>query len=56
MDMLTLLTGDEIFGHGWLREFFVFNKFGINCLIALMEVFAFSSIKRADVGFIRMHG
>lgn len=47
--LLTSCTVDEIFGHGWLVRFFVLNKYAVNSIIALFEIFFFSSIKRADV-------
>jgi hypothetical protein len=43
------VPGGEIFGHGWYKEFFVFNKFAVSSIIALIEVFFFSSIRRMTV-------
>jgi hypothetical protein len=40
---------DNLFGHGWFKPFMVFNKYGVNCLAALIEVFVLSSVKRQEV-------
>ena len=42
------IPGNQTFGHGWLREFYVTSKFGVNSFVALIEIIFFSSIKRAD--------
>ncbi|CAG8980714.1 hypothetical protein HYALB_00012120 [Hymenoscyphus albidus] len=52
----TQVPADEVFGHGWLVKFFVFNKFAVNSAIALIEVFFFSSIKRADSVWAHIFG
>lgn len=42
--------GDRVF-HDKLTTFFVFSKYGFNSVLALIELFILSSIKRSDVGF-----
>jgi hypothetical protein len=39
----------DIFKHGWLKAFTVMTVFGANSLIALIEVFFLSSIRRQNV-------
>ncbi|KAH8652690.1 hypothetical protein BGZ60DRAFT_436275 [Tricladium varicosporioides] len=52
----TTIPADQIFGHGKLGEFFIMNKFGVSSFIALVEIFAFSSIKRADAIWSHIFG
>lgn len=40
---------DDVFGHGWFRDFLIVNAFGINSLVALVEVLCLSSIRRPEV-------
>jgi hypothetical protein len=40
---------DDVFGHGWFRAFLIINAFGVNSLIALIEVLSLSSIRRQEV-------
>lgn len=44
-----ILPADQIFNHGWFRVFYVFNKFGFNSFIALVETLFFSSVRRPNV-------
>lgn len=41
---------EDLFGQGLFKPFVILNKFGINSLIALIEILALSSIKRQEVG------
>ncbi|KAF4626493.1 hypothetical protein G7Y89_g11665 [Cudoniella acicularis] len=52
----TTIPADQIFGHGWFQVFFVFNKFCINSIIALVEIFFFSSIKRPETIWTHIFG
>jgi len=36
----------EIFKHGWIKGFYYVNKYGVNSLLALIEVFFLSSIRQ----------
>jgi hypothetical protein len=45
----TRQTADDLFGHGWFKAFCTLNKYGINTLIALIEIVVLSSIKRQEV-------
>ncbi|KAG9232222.1 hypothetical protein BJ875DRAFT_515129 [Amylocarpus encephaloides] len=38
------IPGDQTFGHGWLREFYVTSKFGVNSIVALMEIAVWAHI------------
>ncbi|KAM0124048.1 hypothetical protein ACHAP3_010653 [Botrytis cinerea] len=41
------MAGDKVFGDK-LTTFFVFSKYGFNSVLALIELFILSSIKRSD--------
>jgi len=43
-------TAEDLFGNGWFKPFCTLNKYGINNMIALIEIVILSSIKRQEVG------
>lgn len=43
------VLGDEFLGRGWLQVFVTVNAFGINSVIALIEILFLSSIRRQKV-------
>ncbi|PMD22359.1 hypothetical protein NA56DRAFT_670422 [Hyaloscypha hepaticicola] len=44
----TIIPGDQTFGHGWYTTFFVLDKYAVSAVIAFVEIFFLSSIKRQE--------
>lgn len=51
MELLTFITtlALDLLGNDYYKLFVLANKFGINAMIAFLEVFALNSIKRPQV-------
>lgn len=44
-----LLSDKDVFHNGWFQTFCILNAYGINTIIALIEVLALNSIRRMEV-------
>jgi len=42
-------AAEDLFGHGWFKSFCTLNKYGVNTVIALMEIVILSSIRHQEV-------
>jgi hypothetical protein len=51
---LLTLSGGQTFGRDWYTTFFVLDKYAVSAVIAFVEVFFLSSIKRQEVDIIAL--